>query len=144
MLFLIKMLSVVDKIAEIDYPGYGYYRNPTGAINREFTPGYMDQITCWQLAREEILRMDPDLDSQATALWIMGIMLTAGKLAMLPTAKRRDYKKYTGICRERLKEAMKIPGAYGRLSVGYRLKAVIFRAFPNLYLYSYHLHKKGR
>lgn len=144
MLFLVQILPFAGKIIEMDYAGYGYYQNPAGTINREFTPRYMDQITCWQLAREEILRIDPGLDPQATALWIMGIMLTAGKLAMLPAAKRRDYKKYTGICRERLKEAMKVPGAYGRLSVGYRLKAVIFRAFPNLYLYSYHLHKKGR
>lgn len=144
MLFLVQMLPFVNKVTEIDYAGYGYYQNPTGTINREFTPRYMDQITCWQLAREEILRMDPGLDSQVTALWIMGIMLTAGKLAMLPPAGRRDYKKYTRICRKKLKEAMKIPGAYGRLSAGYRLKTVIFRVFPNLYLYLYHLHKKGR
>lgn len=137
MLFLVNMLPFIDRITETDYPGYGYYQNPAGAINREFTPRYMDQITCWQLAREEILKMDPDLDSQVSALWIMGIMLTAGKLAMLPVEKRHDNKEYVAICRGRLKEAMKVPGAYGRLSAGYRIKAVIFRAFPNLYLYLY-------
>ena len=144
MLFLVKMLPYAHKITEIDYPGYGYYQNPNGTINREFTARYMDQIICWQLAREEILHIDPDLDSQVTALWIVGIMLTVGKIAMLPAEKRRDNEKYIGICRERLEEAMKIPGAYERLSVGYRLKSVIFRAFPNLYLYLYHLRKKGR
>lgn len=144
MLFLVQMLPYVDKITEIDYSGYGYYQNPSGAINREFTPRYMDQILCWQLAREEILHMDSDLDSQITALWIMGIMLTAGKLAMFPAAKRRDYKKYIETCRERLKEAMKIPGAYGRLSAGYRLKSAIFRMFPGLYLCLYHFHKTGK
>lgn len=144
MLFLIKMLSVVDRIAEIDYPGYGYYRNPTGAINREFTPGYMDQITCWQLAREEIMRIEPDLEPQVMALCMIGIMLTAGKFAMLPAKKRRDYQEYVRICRERLREAMKVPGAYGKLSAGYRLKVILFRVFPNLYLLMYHLHKTRR
>lgn len=144
MLFLVKILPFVDRITETDYPGYGYYQNPAGAINREFTPRYMDQITCWQLAREEVLRMDVGLDSQITALWIMGIMLTAGKLAILPAAKRRDHKKYIRTCRERLKEAMKIPGAYGKLSVGYRMKVMIFLAFPHLYLQLYHFHKNGK
>lgn len=144
MLFLIKMLSVVEKIAEIDYPGYGYYRNPTGAINREFTPGYMDQITCWQLAREEILKIEPDLEPQVMALCMIGIMLTAGKLAVLPTEKRSDYREYVGICREKLREAMKVPGAYGRLPMGYRLKVILFRVFPDLYLHLYHLHKAGK
>ncbi|MDE6386349.1 MAG: glycosyltransferase [Lachnospiraceae bacterium] len=143
MLFLVKMLPYVEKIAETDYPGYGYYRNPTGTINRKFTSRYMDQITCWQLAREEILRMDESLDPQVSALWMMGIMLAAGKIAMLPADERHDCSEYIGICRERLKEAMKIPGAYGRLSVGYRVKTMMFRVFPQLYLSLYHLHKKA-
>lgn len=141
MLFLVQILPYINKIAETAYAGYGYYQNPAGAINREFTPRYMDQITCWRLAREEILRMDVSLDSQVSALWIMGIMLTAGKIAMLDAAGRRGHEKYIGICRENLKEAMKIPGAYGRLSAGYRVKAVIFRAFPHLYLWLYHFHR---
>lgn len=142
MLFLMQILPFINRIAETAYAGYGYYQNPGGAINREFIPRYMDQIVCWQLAREEVLRMDASLDSQVTSLWIMGIMLTAGKLAMLPAQMRRDNKKYIEICHERLKEAMKIPGAYGRLSLGYRFKTAIFRIFPNLYLWLYHFHKR--
>lgn len=141
MLFLVQMLPYINRIVETEYAGYGYYQNPAGAINRKFTPRYMDQITCWQLAREEILRMDTSLDPQVTALWIMGIMLTAGKIAMLDATDRRDYEKYIGICHENLKEAMKISGAYGKLSVGYRVKAAIFRVFPHLYLLLYHFHK---
>ena len=142
MLFLVQLLPYINRIVETEYAGYGYYQNPTGAINRKFTPRYLDQITCWQLAREEILHMDASLDPQVTALWIVGIMLTAGKIAMLDAADRRDYEKYIGICRENLKEAMKIPGAYGKLSVGYRVKAAIFRVFPHLYLFLYHFHKR--
>lgn len=141
MLFLVQILPYINKMAETVYAGYGYYQNPAGAINRAFTPHYMDQITCWRLAREEILRMDVNLDPQVSALWIMGIMLTAGKIAMLDAAGRRSHEKYVGICRENLEEAMKIPGAYGRLDTGYRVKAAIFRAFPHLYLWLYHFHK---
>lgn len=141
MLFLVKMLPYVDKITETDYPGYGYYRNQTGAMNREFTPRYMDQITCWQLAREEILRVDESLDAQVTEPYMMGIMLTVGKLAMLSASERRAYRKYIQICHEKLRETMRVPGAYRRLSAGYRIKVRLFSLCPNLYLYLYHLHK---
>ena len=144
MLFLVKMLPFVGKIAETDYKGYGYFRNPSGAMNREFMPQYMDQITCWELAREEIRCMSKDLDAQVTALYMMGIMLTAGKLAMLTAAERREQKKYIRVCHEKLKEAMRVLGAYGRLSAGYRLKTRMFLLCPNLYLYLYHLQKAVR
>lgn len=141
MLFLVRMLPCVNKIAETDYAGYGYYRNPSGAMNREFTPRYMDQITCWQLAREEILRMDASLDAQVTALTMMGIMLTAGKLALLPAGQRRVHKEYVQVCHEKLKETMQVSGAVGRLSAGYRMKVRMFLLCPGLYLNLYHLLK---
>ena len=141
MLFLVKMLPHVSKIVETDYKGYGYFQNPSGAMKREFTSRYMDQITCWELAREEIRRMDRSLDAQITTLYMMGIMLTAGKLAMLSAAERRENKKYIQICHEKLKSAMLVPGAYGGLSAGYRLKVRVFLLCPNLYLSLYHLRR---
>lgn len=141
MLFLVKMLPYVAKITETDYPGYGYYRNPAGVMNREFTPRYMDQITCWQLAREEILQLDESLDAQVTVPYMMGIMLTVGKLAMLSAAERRANRKYIQICYDKLRETLLVPGAYRRLSAGYRIKVRLFSLCPNLYLYLYHLHK---
>ena len=91
MLFLMDMLASVRKIAEIPYQGYGYFQNPGGAIARGFTPKYMDQITCWELARDIIAarNAERDLYEQVTALLMVGIMLTAGKLAMLSGAERR-------------------------------------------------------
>ena len=144
MLFLVRMLPYVDRIAETDYKGYGYFRNPAGAMNREFTPEYMDQITCWQLAREETLRMDSSLDAQVTALYMVAVMLTAGKLAMLPAAGRHENKRYVQVCHENLKEALRVSGAYGRLSIGYRLKTGLFSMCPNLYLFLYRLQKAVR
>ena len=144
MLLLVRMLAHISKIVETDYRGYGYFSNPAGAVNREFTPEYMDQITCWELARKEILRMDRDLDAQVTALYMMGIMLTVGKLAMLTAAGRRENKEYVHICHTKLKEAMHVSGAYDRLSMGYRLKTRLFSLCPDLYLRLYHLQKALR
>ena len=146
MLFLMDLLPSVKKIAEIEYPGYGYFQNPHGAIRRKFIPDYMDQITCWELARDQIVQMalEKDLYVQATAILMMGIMLTAGKLAMLPIAERRTQGKYIRICRNKLREALLVKGAYGKLSGGYKIKTMLFCYLPNLYLMLYHLHKEKR
>ncbi len=141
MLFLVRILPFLRKIAETDYPGYGYFQNPEGAMNREFSSKYMDQITCWELAREEALKLDPTVGTRAASLVITGIMLTAGKLAMLPFFERRKQKEYTKLCHEKLKEEMQVPGAYKELPKGYQLKAQMFLAMPGIYLALYHLRK---
>lgn len=141
MLFLLHLLPYLRGIAQTDYPGYGYYQNPAGAMNREFKPEYMDQITCWEQAREEILKMDKSLEAQATAVLIMGIMLTVGKLAVLPGSLRRKQKEYVEICHEKLKREMQVWNAYQRLPKGYQLKAQMFLAMPGIYLLLYHFRK---
>lgn len=141
MLFMVKLLPYLNGVAEIDYPGYGYYQNPTGAMNRAFAPKYMDQITCWELAREEISKMDGELTAQVTSILIMGIMLTVGKLSELSFWERRKKKQYSRICHEKLKAEIKTEGAYEGLSGGYKIKAKIFCALPELYLMMYHFRK---
>lgn len=142
MLFLVNILPYVGKLVETEYSGYGYFQNPNGAINRIFTPRYIDQITCWELARKEILKIDRNLDAQITALLSIGIMLTVGKLAVLPLAERRRQKKYVKICHEKLKDAMLVSGAYENLPKGYQVKVRMFQLLPDLYLTLYHLEKK--
>lgn len=138
MLFLVNLLPYVRGIAETDYPGYGYFQNPEGAMKRKFTPKYMDQITCWELAREEALKLDSELNSQMTAILIMGILLTAGKLAALSSGERRKQKQYVRICHDKLKEEIRVPGAAERLSGGYKIKVKLFLFVPHLYLGLYH------
>jgi len=141
MLFLVRLLPFLRKISEMDYPGYGYFQNPAGAMNREFSPKYMDQITCWELARQEALKLDPRVGAKAASLVIMGIMLTAGKLAALSFFERREQKEYIRLCHEKLKEEMQTPGAYEELPKGYQLKVQMFLAMPGIYLMLYHLRK---
>lgn len=141
MLFLMDMLASVRKIAEIPYQGYGYFQNPGGAIARGFTPKYMDQITCWELARDIIAgrNAERDLYEQATALLMVGIMLTVGKLSMMPGEERRKHEKYVCICHNKIKEVMSVTGAYKKLPAGYKVKTKLFYYMPHLYLWLYHI-----
>lgn len=150
MLFLIDILPGVDKVAEIAYKGYGYFQNPKGAMNRAFLPRYMDQITCWEIAREEISKMNiltaqekqqMQLESQITSILLMAIMLTAGKLALLQAGERKKQKSYVNICHEKVKKELQVPGAYEGLSGGYKIKVRLFQRMPFLYLWLYHFHK---
>lgn len=150
MLFLVDLLPKADQIVEISYKGYGYYQNPKGAMNRAFLPGYMDQITCWEIAREKILNMNfltgqdkgqMQLESQITSILLMAIMLTAGKLALLPAKERKKQKLYINICHEKVKKELQVFGAYEGLSKGYKIKARCFQAMPYFYLWFYHFRK---
>ena len=144
MLFLIDLLPYVRSVSEIVYPGYGYYQNPRGAMNRAFTPRYMDQITCWDLAREQIVQIEEKLYGQATTILLMAIMLTVGKIAILPAPERRKNKQYVRVCQAKIKEELKVEGAYDGLSKGYRLKVKLFAYLPNFYLFLYHFRKYAR
>lgn len=156
MLFLVDLLPQVKKIVEIPYNGYGYYQNPAGAMNRAFKPEYMDQIICWELARDRIDCMweavsgketiKPEISAEqvrvrATVILIMAVMLTAGKLALLSGKERRRQAEYIENCHDILKRELQVPGAYGQLSAGYKLKAKLFCAMPDVYLWLYHLKK---
>lgn len=141
MLFLMELLPYVKKIAETDYPGYGYYQNPKGAMNREFTSKYMDQITCWEMARDKAMVIDKSTEGEITTILLMSIMLVAGKIALLSLPKRRQQREAVRICREKIQKELKVPGAYEGLSKGYRLKVRLFQMTPGLYLSLYHFRK---
>lgn len=150
MLFLIDLLQSVDQVVEISYKGYGYFQNPKGTMNRAFLPRYMDQITCWEIAREEIAKMNfmvtqkkqqMQLESQVTSILLMAIMLTAGKLALLKAGERKKHKSYVNICHEKVKKELQVPGAYERLSRGYKIKVRLFQRMPFFYLWLYHFRK---
>jgi len=143
MLFVVELLPYIRSISEIDYPGYGYYVNPKGAMNRTFTPRYMDQITCWEAAREA-MPDKPAIRSRVTTILLVAIMLTVGKIALLSGQERRKNKQYIRICHNKLKEEIRFAGAYEGLDKGYRMKVKLFLAVPSLYLALYHFKKLKR
>ena len=141
MLFLLDVVLKSDKIAISNYHGYGYFYNPNGLTWRPFNIAYMDQITCWQKACEQIGALRPDLKYRAAANILTSIMLTVGKIAMLPKEARKTYHEKVRYCREQIKEKVKVPGAFGRLSKGYQVKVRLFSISPGLYMSLYHLWK---
>lgn len=141
MLFLMDLLPSVSRIVETDFGGYGYYRNPQGAMNRTFRPEYMDQIRCWETAREQVHRMLPECDNRVASIVMISIMLTVGKLAALTGENRRQYKQYIKECHEKLLKERHNREAVKLLSKGYRFKVRFFAAMPGLYLWCYHLRK---
>ena len=144
MLFLLSLLIKEGAenalIAITDYPGYGYFWNETGAINRTFKPAYLDQIKCWQKADELISQMIPEQAARAGSLIIVGAMLVVGKLAILSVSERD--KNWIDFCHDAVRSAIKRKKVFPMLSLGYRLKAIVFLMCPQLYISAYHIWKK--
>ena len=148
------------KIIELkDYKGYGYYTNPKGAINRPFTPQYMDQIKCWELVEQELVEeeVSGELTSASASndvacaaslsslhtKTIMAIMLVASKIATTQGLKDSERNDYITICKTKLNEIInKDNAAYRSLDIGYKIKVTIFRLSPALYLKMYGAWKK--
>ena len=145
LLFLVKLLGRGAVIAETDYKGYGYFTNPGGAMLRPFSRRYMTQIGCWEKVRAEAEKIDAATAPSATRGLLMAIMLTAGKLAELDRAKKKENQDcirvcHDAICRE-LDGSERGRKGFSLLSPGYRLKCRLFKNFPKLYLGLYHFHK---
>lgn len=137
MLFLVDILPFLHKAVETTYPGYGYYQNPGGVMQRPFTPSYMDQIRCWEIAQEMILGMDETLKPQTAAKIITAVMLTAAKIALCTVKERRKAEDYLAQCRNKLQEQMLVSGYAVYLPGGYRLKASLFSHLPGVYIWLY-------
>lgn len=143
-----------------DYKGYGYYKNPAGAINRPFTPKYMDQIYCWEKLSELLnitLEADGDeagdfqlfaFDDIRTILnsrYIVALMLVASKIAVSGkeaiklvsedmASGGNEASDYILIIHNKLIKALKNPH---KLDNGYKIKTKIFKLSPALYLKLY-------
>jgi glycosyltransferase involved in cell wall biosynthesis len=139
LLFLVDLLPGIRKAVELAYAGYGYYQNPTGAMNRPFTPAYMNQITCWELAKEEIMKTDADLEAQVNAQIMTAIMLTVGKIAVLPADGRKDAEPYLDICGQKLAAIPTFKDSARYLPGGYGVKIWVFSRMPGLYVKLYHI-----
>lgn len=142
MLFLVDLLPGLTRAVELEYEGYGYYQNPGGLMRRPFKPAYMDQIKCWELAKEEILKTDPALETQVNAKLMISVMLTVGKIAVLSRKEYRSAREYLGICEEKMALYCKCKEAYQYLPEGYGMKVGLFSKSPGLYVALYHLLQK--
>lgn len=136
MLFLAELTRLDIKFCESSYQGYGYYLNDTGAMNKKFTKQSMDQIYCWERARE-ILGKSAKIDS----IILISVLLTIGRIAVIDNKERSGLESEIKIAYETLRKY------YSRESVrlldkGYRIKVAIFRFSPKLYMNMYSLWKR--
>lgn len=146
MLFLAELLPHIKRVSETAYPGYGYYQNPDGAMQRPFTQAYMDQIYCWEAVGELLAKRGDSLTPQLHAQTMVAIMLTVGKIALLSGRERKKAEKCLRECHGKLKTLAKERDSYVWLPAGYGIKVRMFAVLPKLYVILYHLqkHRKGK
>lgn len=140
-LFLLK-LPENAKLAIADYKGYGYYVNPEGAMEKPFTPSYMDELYCWERVlgwmednTSKRLIYDELLDRTASYT-LIAAMLVIAKLSKTDIS-RIDADKmscYEETCKNSLVSIMKkYPAAKKELDYKYRIKIALYRCIPGLY-----------
>ena len=148
MLFLLSVLQPDTRIALTERKLYGYYVNPAGAMERPFTPSYYDQITCWELAAQEIqhrfpqIAQDPQSAAGIGALEVTAAMLTAGKLSALPEEQRSAHREGIQRIQAILNTQLNRTGVKQMLPEGYAAKAGLFQKSPDLYFLLYGTLKK--
>ena len=141
-LFLIDIVLRAEKIVVSKYDGYRYYINENGAMNRKFTPSYMDQILCWQKAKEKLLPRYPAVEDKLNSILIVSAMLVVGKLSALSKEELNDYKEELKECQDVIKAYSSKKEVMKLLPSGYALKVKIFTTSPELYMKLYGAWKK--
>ena len=140
-LFLLR-LPENAKLAIADYKGYGYYVNPEGAMEKPFTPSYMDELYCWERVlgwmednTSKRLIYDELLDRTASYT-LIAAMLVIAKLSKTDIS-RIDADKmscYEETCKNSLASILKkYPAAKKELDYKYRIKIALYRCIPSLY-----------
>ncbi|MFI3212380.1 MAG: glycosyltransferase [Eubacteriales bacterium] len=138
MLFLVDLVQNIEKVSVLEEKGYCYFINEEGAMFSEFKESYMDQITCWEMARE-VMHIDyPENINRISSIIMISTMLVASKIALLSSAERRKNKEHI----EKLKITIQREGenkdAMALLDCGYRIKIKLFQMSESLYFSIYH------
>ena len=141
-LFLIDAVLQAEKLAVTQYDGYRYYINENGTMNRKFTPSYMDQILCWQKAKEKLLEQYLFAEDKLNSILVVSTMLVVGKLSALSREELKGYQQEEKQCREIIKKYGSQRNVIKLLPPGYALKVKIYRISPALYIKLYGAWKK--
>lgn len=145
MLFVLEYMKRAKCIAQFsDYKGYCYYINDNGAMLKPFTEQAMDQIRCWELAKERLtglFKEDTDYQDIGAKLdknLIISVMLTVGRLACTGIS---NYPECFGKCKEAIRKYCTRAG-FQKLDMGYKCKVAIFYFAPKLYCDLYFIWKR--
>ena len=150
LLFLLDFALFIDKkhsircMADGDYV---YTENEQSAMNRPFKASYLDQITCWRQAEEKLLPVRTEISPYAFVSLSVSQVLTAllvlGKIATQDEENSDEKLNNEAIKRvkEQINHALKTKGTFAALSAGHKIKVIIFRISPQLYINLYARHK---
>lgn len=126
---------------------YNYIENENGAMNKPFKQNYLDQIVCWREAEDRLYKVKGNLSPfsfvSVSVSQILTALLVAGKVAV-QTGDRDEGLDNLAISqvKEQINHALKTRGAFAALSMGHKIKVIIFRISPELYLKMYGGFKK--
>lgn len=140
-LFLIDAVQQAEYIVITQYSGYRYFINEKGTMMKKFTPSYMDQILCWQKAKEKLVNICPETEDKVNSILVVSAMLVAGKMAALSRAEQKIFTKEFGECRQLIQQYGSRKEVRKLLPSGYAVKVRLFKISPTLYLRLYGLWK---
>lgn len=139
MLFVASLIRPDTRYARTEEKLYRYTINPKGAMERPFTPSYMDQIRCWEEAEKVLAEHFPGIweekavRGRLASLQIVSDVLTASKIAKLPKTQRERYEAEFQLCRDKLTEHLRIPGGRAGIPADYRIKSFLLKNMPGVY-----------
>ena len=156
MLFLLSyLIRIQDKetVKCISGTGYHYTENVSGAMLKEYKDSFLDEIRCWNRAKEMLekanIAQSPKDKARLAVVQIMAALIVVSKFASSSDRNKSDRVLYEAskdkvlsLSDETVRKAIKIPGALGELSAGYKIKTGIFLLSKSLYIRLYGLWKK--
>ena len=149
LLFMLDLALFADKrrcIRCIPEGDYIYNDNEKGAMNSSLKKSYLDQILCWRRAEEKLLEVKNYLSPYAFVSVAVSQILTAllviGKVAT-QTGDRDEELDKTAMeqSMEQIEHALKVRGSFAALSMGHKIKVMLLKYSPDLYLKLYAKHK---
>lgn len=152
LLFLLDFALFVEKghgircIADGDYI---YTENENSAMNRAFKKSYLDQIRCWRMAEDKLMEvkeyMSPYAFVSVAVSQILTALLVVGKVAVQGENHDAELdKEAISEVTEQIRHALRTRGAFAGLPTGHKLKVMIYRLSPKLYIDMYARHKGAK
>ncbi len=126
---------------------YRYTDNDNGAMKAAFKVSFLDQLTCWELAENKLKEVHEYLSIysfvKVAVSQILTALLVIGKVSLIPESEKDNdlAREAVYAAGDRIKHAMKTRGAFAALSLEHKIKVIMFRISPKLYVKMYAKYK---
>lgn len=149
LLFLIDLAIFIGKrrcIKCIPEENYIYNLNENSAMHSSFKKSYMDQLVCWSKAGQKVESVKEYLSPFSMVSIAVSQILTAllviGKVATQSGDRDENLDKLAvAESMAQIKKALKVRGSFAALSTGHKIKVILLKINPELYLRLYARHK---